>query len=212
MEPSDPKHVVERGYDQIGAAYESWSEKATDHARERYTKLLLDELPERAKVLDLGCSSGELLTRRLSCRFAVTGVELSNYVVELARQNVPEATFIHADMSLVDLPPGNFDGVCAFYSLNHLPRDELPTLLKSVASWLKPGGLLVASLGSGENPGSIETDWISGVPMYFAGYPAEENKKIVEKSGLKIVDARLETIHEKDGPVAFLWIVAQKPR
>ncbi|CAN5705777.1 class I SAM-dependent methyltransferase [soil metagenome] len=212
MEPSDPKQVVEHGYDQIGAAYGHWSSKATDQARERYTKLLLNELPKRSRVLDLGCGSGELLTRHLSHRFEVTGVELSRHMVELARRNVPEANFIHADMSSVSFPPGSFDGVCAFYSLTHLPREELPTLLRSITSWLKPGGILVTSLGSDDNPGSVETNWINGIPMYFAGYPVEKNIEIVEESGLKVMDARLETIHEKDGPVAFLWIVARKPR
>ena len=89
------KHIVEQGYDRIGADYERWSEKATDHARERYTKLLLDVLPERAVVLDLGCGSGELLTRQLSRHFEVHRSRNSpHHMVELARQNAPVATFV----------------------------------------------------------------------------------------------------------------------
>ena len=212
MDLSDPKRVVGHGYDRIGAFYERWSAKVPDHARERYTKLLLYELPKRATVLDLGCGSGELLTRHLSPRFEVTGVEISHHTVELARRNVPEATFIHADMSSVEFPPESFDRVCAFYSLTHLPREELPALFRSISLWLKPGGMMVASLGGGENPGSIETDWIEGVPMYFAGYPPEKNKEIVEASSLNVVNARLETIQEESGEVVFHWVLARKPR
>ena len=123
----NPKDIVRSGYDQIGAEYGRWSAGGTDHARERYTGVLLDSLPQGAAVLDLGCGSGELLTRRLTQRFRITGVELSPRMVELARQNVPNATFIQADMMSAEFAPESFDGICAFYSLTHLPWQSCQT-------------------------------------------------------------------------------------
>lgn len=207
----DPKDTVERGYDRIGAEYERWSEGATDRARERYARVLLDGLPEGAAVLDLGSGSGELLTRRLAQHFRVTGIELSARMVELARRNVPEATFFQGDMASVEFAPGSFDGVCAFYSLTHLPPEELPIVLRSVAAWLRLGGLFVASMGVTEDPGGVEEDWIGGIPMYFAARSAETNERLVEEAGLRVESARLERIGEKDGDVTFLWVVARKP-
>ncbi len=208
----DPKDIVEQGYDRIGEEYERWSAKATDPARERYLKVLLEGLPKGAQVLDLGCGSGALATRRLSERFQITGVELSSRMVELARRNIPSATFVRADMASVEFPPELFDGVCAFYSLTHLPQKELPTLLRRVARWLKPGGLFVASMGSGEDPGSVEDEWVGGVPMYFAGHGAQKNEELVEEAGLRVISARTEAVREESGDVTFLWMVAKKPR
>jgi SAM-dependent methyltransferase len=208
----DPKKIVESGYDRIGTEYERWSAKAEDPARERYLRVLLYSLPEGATVLDLGCGSGELLTWRLAERFQVTGVELSSRMVELARRNAPGATFIRADMASVEFPPERFEGVCAFYSLTHLPPRELPALLRKVARWLKPGGLFVASLGSREDPGSVEEEWVGGVPMYFAGHAPEKNEELVQDAGLRIVSASTEAIREEGGPTTFLWVVAKKPR
>ncbi len=208
----DPKDIVEQGYDRIGEEYERWSAKATDPARERYLKVLLEGLPKGAEVLDLGCGSGALATRRLSQRFRVTGVELSSRMVEMARRNVPSATFIRADMVSVEFPPERFDGVCAFYSLIHLPPRELPALLRKIATWLKPGGLFVASMGSGENSGSVESDWVGRVPMYFAGHAAEKNEELVEEARLRVLSARTEVVSEEGGDVTFLWVVAKKPR
>lgn len=208
----DPKDIVEQGYDRIGEEYERWSTKGTDPARERYLKVLLEGFPKGAQVLDLGCGSGALATRRLSERFQITGVELSSRMVELAQRNIPTATFVRADMASVEFPPELFDGVCAFYSLTHLPQKELPTLLRRVARWLKPGGLFVASMGSGEDPGSVEDEWVGGVPMYFAGHTVQTNEELVEEAGLRVVSARTEAVREAGGDVTFLWMVAKKPR
>jgi SAM-dependent methyltransferase len=162
-------------------------------------------------VLDLGCGSGALLTRHLAERFRVTGVELSSRMVQLAQRNVPSARFICADMAAVTFPPNSFDGACAFYSLTHLPQGDLPPLLHEVASWLKPGGLFVASMSSSEDSGGVEDDWVGGVPMYFAGCAAEKNEELVESAGLRVLSAREEVVREEGEAVPFLWVVAKKP-
>ncbi len=202
----DPKDIVEQGYDRIGEEYERWSTKGTDPARERYLKVLLEGLPKGAQVLDLGCGSGALATRRLSERFQITGVELSSRMVELAQRNIPTATFVRADMASVEFPPELFDGVCAFYSLTHLPQKELPILLRRVARWLKPGGLFVASMGSGEDPGSVEDEWVGGVPMYFAGHAVQTNEELVEEAGLRVVSARTEAVREAGALPSCGWL------
>jgi cyclopropane fatty-acyl-phospholipid synthase-like methyltransferase len=208
----DPKDIVRQGYDRIGDEYERWSAaEVTDPARERYLGVLLDNLSGGATVLDLGCGSGALLTRYLAERFHVTGVELSSRMVQLAQRNVPSATFICADMAWVTFPPNSFDGACAFYSLTHLPREDLPPLLHKVASWLKSGGLFVASMSSGEDTGSIEDDWVGGVPMYFAGWASAKNEELVENAGLRVLSASEEVVREEGEAVPFLWVVAKKP-
>lgn len=113
-------------------------------------------------------------------------------------------------MTRVAFPPASFDGVAAFYALTHLPHGELPRLLEHVATWLRPGGLLVATMSARANRGAVEPDWL-GAPMYFSGYPVEENQRFVERAGLEITSARIETILEQNRPVAFLWVVARKP-
>lgn len=69
--------------------------------------------------------------------------------------------------------------------------------------------LLVASMGSGENPGSVANDWLAGVFMYFAGHAMEKNEQLVEEASLRIVDARPGTINEKRRSVTFLRVVAR---
>lgn len=161
-------------------------------------------------MLDLGCGAGSLVTARLAERFAVTGVDISPRLIELAQRNVPNARFLEADMTALRLPPESFDGIAAFYALTHVPREELPALLRNIAGWLRPGGRFVASLGASPNRGALEPDWL-GVPMYFSGDDAETGRRLVESAGLQIVSACEETADEDGRPATFLWIVARKP-
>jgi len=120
------------------------------------------------------------------------------------------AVFIQADLTALTFPAESFDAVLAFYVMTHVPREEHPALLHNLATWLRPGGLFVASLGASDDPGSVEDDWL-GAPMYFSSHDAETGKRLVTAAGLDILSAD-ELTEEEDGvPITFLWIVAQKP-
>src|SRR5215213_4990891 len=104
-------------------------------------------LPPEAGVLDLGCGAGVPVTRWLIDRgFTVTGVDVSDRQLELARTNVPDCTFLKADMTELDFAPETFDAVVAFHSIIHVPRTEHPTLLAGIYRWLKPKGIFLATM------------------------------------------------------------------
>lgn len=48
-------------------------------------EILRAALPEGARVLELGCGSGNITTRRLAERFIVTGMDISARQIELAQ-------------------------------------------------------------------------------------------------------------------------------
>src|SRR5262245_20679252 len=140
------KRIVEQGYDQVAERYAAVAARERSDERARYTDLIVRRLLAGADVLELGCGAGGQTTMALAQRFTVTGVDLSARSVELVRERVPGATFLHADMTALELEPASFDAVAAFFSLIHVPREEQPGLLARVARWLRPGGLFVATM------------------------------------------------------------------
>lgn len=204
------KRMVADGYDRMAERYAAWGQQVRVEERARYLAVLTDRLTAGAAVLELGCGTGIPVARTLAERFAVTGVDLSARHVEMARQNVPNATFMQADMTALDLPPGCFDAVAAFYSITHVPREEHPALLRNIARWLRPGGLFVASMGFRSTEDAYEENWL-GVPMYFSHFDGASNRRLVEESGLRLLTAREETADEDGVSVTFLWVVACVP-
>jgi SAM-dependent methyltransferase len=142
--------MVAQGYDRIAEKHHWWAGHTRAEERQRYTTFILEQFPAGASLLELDCGVGLPTTKLLAERFQVTGVDLSARHIEMARQNVPGATFLHADMTALSFPPASFDEVVAFYSIIHVPRDEQPGLLRDIAGWLKPGGLFVAAMGAAD--------------------------------------------------------------
>src|SRR3954453_3086866 len=105
----DPKRIVAAGYDLIAERYSAWTGEALTDERARFVSLLCEHLPAGAEVLELGCATGVPTTRELARRFAVTGVDISARSIALAKEHVPEATFVQADYTRLELPPASVD-------------------------------------------------------------------------------------------------------
>jgi SAM-dependent methyltransferase len=206
----DPRAIVAAGYDTVAERYYAWSDARPSPTRERWLAKALELIPSGTDVFDLGCGAGVPMTRALAVGRQVTGVDISARQIELARAAVPDATFIHADMTALDLAAASLDAVVAFYSLTHVPRADLPELLDAIHGWLRPGGLFIASMGAQDSPDAVEDDWL-GAPMFFSHHGAKKNRALVRRAGFELEEAVIEVEPEDRHDALFLWVVGRRP-
>jgi len=205
------RRTVESGYDQMAEEYLA-TKDPEDPLALGALEDLASLLPSEAAVLDLGCGAGVPVTRWLADRgFAVTGVDVSAKQLELARTNVPEGTFLKADMTEVVFAPESYDAVVAFHSIIHVPRTEHPTLLESVHRWLEPGGALLATMTVADYEGRDE-DWEGwGAPMVWSHYDKNANVAMLRDAGFEIRYAEPRTGGGTgDETETWLWVLASK--
>lgn len=203
------KRTVEAGYDALGDTFGEWGARVEGDPWARFLDNLADRLPAGALVLDLGCGNGMKIAR-LADRFEVTGVDISERQVRLARAMVPTASFVQADFTALDAPAGSFDAVTALYSIVHVPREEHPALLGRIRGWLKPGGLFLASLSHVGGPDRVD-EWL-GVEMFFSGFDADTNRRLVRDAGFELLADEVVWMREPELDVAFLWVLGRKLR
>ena len=116
----NPKKVVEQGYDQVAYDY-ACLEGDLKWPRMQWIKILLNRLEPSSSLLDLGCGSGDPVDIEIAKKHKVTGVDISQTQINLARQKVPNGHFIHGDAASVDFPLASFDAVISFYTLEYIP-------------------------------------------------------------------------------------------
>ncbi len=206
----DPRtQLVADGYDAIGETFAAWRDQGVGDPRRMCEDKLVARITDGARVLELGCGGGAPETKRHAQRYALTGVDISPRQVERARAAVPEAEFICADFTELELPAASFDAVASFYVFNHVPRELLAPLLRSIHGWLLPGGWLLTAFGQTDNPGWTG-DWL-GAPTFFASFPPEINSRLVRDADFRIeVDEVAAWEGDGDTPECFQWVLARK--
>ncbi|HEY7755775.1 MAG TPA: class I SAM-dependent methyltransferase [Actinomycetota bacterium] len=197
--------IVEAGYDQIAEPYaRALAEvRGTGSYFRAFLDRALDRIPEGGLVLDLGCGAG-LVSAELAPRARVVALDVSAGQLSLARARAPRAMLVRADLAAVAFRAGVFDTVLAFWSLIHVRRDLHAEVLRRIHVWLRPGGSLVGTLGSGDNPRELAEDYF-GAPMYWSHFDAATNRRLVRGAGFRIVQAD----EIEDGGETPLWIVAE---
>ncbi len=206
---ASPRQIVARGYERLTQRYTEWATSKNDESRGRYMQILLDHARGGMHLLDLGCGTGLTSTKRLAESYRVTAVDISPKSAKLAARAIPRAQVICADMTKLWFPPESFDAISAFYSLIHIPREDLPEFFVRMTRWLRPNGLFVGCLTAHDMPAEVSEDWL-GVPMYWSGYDSDRNRALLRDAGLTVHSAVEETQDENGDAVTFLWVIAER--
>ncbi|MBV8492798.1 MAG: class I SAM-dependent methyltransferase [Alphaproteobacteria bacterium] len=112
-----------------------------------------------ARLLDLGCGTGEFLreVKRNYPRLSVTGLDLSSPYLRVAERRLADwsrVEFVEAAAEAIPAPDRSFDIVTALYLFHELPGRVRRAVADEIRRVLKPGGtlILVDSLQTGDEP------------------------------------------------------------
>ncbi len=180
----DFKETVKAGYNQIAERY--LAERTVDSEDVRLLDDFIELLSPHAKVLDAGCGAGFPISSSLADLFDVTGVDFSQAQIELATQNIPNAKFTCEDMTQLNFPDGTFDGICSYYAIIHVPREEHQPLLANFHRMLKTGGVALLCLGAENLIDDIDENYL-GTRMYWSHYDTETYLKMLKACGFAII-------------------------
>jgi SAM-dependent methyltransferase len=200
------KETVKQGYNQIAERY--LSTRTTDSEDVHLLGDFIELLSPDAKVLDAGCGAGIPITRLLAGRFDVFGVDFSAAQIELARQNVPNAKFFCEDLTDLHFPEGFFDGICSYYAIIHIPREEHQALLEKFHRMLNTGGVALLCLGAEILIDDIDENFL-GTRMYWSHFDSGTYRRMLKEIGFSLIWSR----HVKDAAcegAGHLFVLAQK--
>jgi len=197
---SSKEKIVRKGYNRIAKEYQA-DRHIFDQREELETLATL--LAKGAKVLDVGCGAGVPVTSFLvDSGLDVVGVDFAEGMLELARENVPRAEYVKGSMTRLGFKSNSFDGLTAFYSIIHVPRESHFSLFEDFHRILRPEGVMLICMGP--------DDWevveeYYGADMFWSHYSPEKTLQLVEDALFRIIFDR----HIRSGGETNYWILAK---
>lgn len=118
-------------------------------ARSEFARLLDRAVPGDAKVVELGCGTGQTSLFLATADRLVVGADLTRASLELGaaaarRYGLDGVRFVETDLRTPALEPGAFDVVYSSGVLHHTPDPRAS--FRSMAALCKPGGIVVLGL------------------------------------------------------------------
>lgn len=89
-------------------------------------------------IADICCGHGAVTKALAATGAMVTGVDFSAAMLELARENVPEARFVEGNAMALDFADDSLDAVTIGFGIPHVPEPE--TVFGEVRRVLRKGG------------------------------------------------------------------------
>ncbi|MFF4323278.1 class I SAM-dependent DNA methyltransferase [Streptomyces sp. NPDC001568] len=159
---------TQTSYDTVAATY-------ADQVRN-----LLDETPYERAVLelfaslvnttggglvaDVGCGPGRITAYLRGLGMDAFGIDLSPAMIEIARREHSGLRFEVGSMTDLGLTDASLAGLVAWYSLIHVPDDEISSVLTHFRRVLRPGGPLLLGFHVGDES-RLKTEGYGGHPM-----------------------------------------------
>jgi SAM-dependent methyltransferase len=198
-------------YDALAAGWEEWTGAVTPDPRPEWVAKIDRLVAAGERVVELGCGTGSPVGALLASRFDYTGVDASAGMLDRARATLPDAIFVRSDMEDVTFRPASLGGVVALFSIIHVPRGCHAALFASIASWLRPGGAMVATVHSRDDEDDYEPNWLGAGPMRWSGFDGATNIAMIEAAGMRVVESEtIEQIEPGGNRIHPLWVFARR--
>jgi 2-polyprenyl-3-methyl-5-hydroxy-6-metoxy-1,4-benzoquinol methylase len=161
-------------------------------------------LTQKRHALDIGCGcSGRIIDLLLEHGFAAEGLDISDRMIQLARQRQPALTFHHADICEWE-PQKKYDLISAWDSIWHVPLAAQEPVMRKIMHALAPGGIFIFTTGGLDAP-SEKVDAEMGPQMYYSVLGIPRILELLSECGC--VSRHLEY---DQYPQSHVYIIAQR--
>ena len=203
----------------------SYDRIALDYAARIYNELsgkpldrmLLDDFAARVDghgpVCELGCGPGHVARYLHDRRVDIFGLDLSPGMLEEARKRNPGMEFRQGNMLALDAPDSSWAGAVAFYSIIHIPKEEIPRAFSEIRRALRPGGLFFLAFHLGEEVVHEEELWGHKISLDLVLFSRKEVERFLTDAGFSILDSLERDPYppEVEYQSRRGYILAQKP-
>lgn len=193
------KHITKSAYDDTAEEYALRDQIIISETSEvnKDREYFMTLLQPHAHILDIGCGAGRDDKYFLAKNFKVTGIDISEKMVMLAKKVNSGAKYLVMDLENLDFKDKTFDAIWANASLHHIPKNKLLPVIDVFRRLLKSKGIICIKVKLGNKEELVEDNRYSKkVVKFFAYYDQEELSKIITSLGFNIIQVKKSVANE----------------
>lgn len=143
---------------------------------------------KNAEILDCGCGPGNIASYlfKQNPQLKITGTDVSENMVALAKANNPSAAFSVMDSRDILSLNKNFDGILSGFCIPYLAVNDCKKFIEDCYALLTPKGILYLSFVEGDYNNSGYKSASTGDKTYFHYYNTETISKILTNNPFTI--------------------------
>ena len=151
-------------------------------------------------VADIGCGPGRLTAHLHSLGLTAFGLDLSPEMVAVARRAHPGLRFDEGSMTALDLSDGALRGIVAWYSIIHIPPEELPAAFAEFHRVLAHGGRLLVAFQVGDELLHLTEALGHAVSLDFYRWSPDRVSELLEQAAGRGRPAAAQARRDREGP------------
>ncbi len=207
-------HALQHSYDTIAEDYVEQIFHELEHKpldRELLNRFAA-QVHGLGPICELGCGPGHVARYLHEQGADVFGLDLSPRMVALARQLNPGIEFHQGNMLALEAEDEAWGGLVAFYSIIHIPREQVPGALQEFRRVLRPNGLLLLAFHVGQETLHRDEWWGKAVSVDTFFFRPNEMKVYLDTAGFEIEDIiERPPYADVEYPSQRAYIFARKP-
>ena len=168
--------------------YSSWSSK---HRKDDILIKFISMLPEKSKILDLGCGAGHDSLYFVSKEFSVTALDASQKILETIPKH-PNIEIINSDF-ISFKNKIKFSGIWSSFSLQHIKKKYLLSTVQFLEKYLLQQGIFYIGIHEGNK------ELRDSLGRYYCYYEEVEILDYLNKAGFKLINFSRDKSKSYDG-------------
>ena len=206
---------IERTYDIVAKEYvETFSGEHEKKPKDQEIfHRFLHEIGNRRPVWDFGCGPGQTTKYLNDLGIEVSGLDLSEKMIEQARTIYPDIHFCKGNILRLEFENDSIAGVVAFYAIIHFTEEQVGLAFNEISRVLKPEGIFLFTYHIGKETMHVDEFLGKKVEMDTIFFNTDFIFSCLKNSGFEDIEIiEREPYPEVEYPSRRAYVFAKKPK
>jgi SAM-dependent methyltransferase len=181
---------IENLYDKVAREYaERFSDEHEKKPKDQeILRRFAQEIGGRRPVWDFGCGPGQTTQYLTNMGIDISGLDLSERLLERARMIHPEIRFRKGNILDLEFENGSIAGAVVFYAIVHFSEEQVRRACREVFRVLQPGGILLLTYHVGEKTIHVEEFLEQKIDIDFMFFTTDFISSCLRTSGFEKIE------------------------